>query len=250
MKWRKLPRLWLFQVLDAHVLCHYFRVCHVPVRTNSQTGHAGLSCAVLAALLIASGTVAAQTTQNSTAQPAQASATDPTGEWLVAQQVARIKIADCDGRLWGVVSWEKNPGTDTKNPDPNLRSRPTLGMPILLGMTPSKSGGWGSQQSKPNKWEGQIYNSEDGHTYSASISLVDPHTLRVQGCFLGFLCGGENWKRVEAQDTQSTASIQRNTTKPSATRKTTGAPPAEPSDDVCSRVLGATTGLSHERGLK
>ena len=175
---------------------------------------------------------------------------------MVAQQVARIKIADCDGRLWGVVAWEAKPGVDTKNPDPNLRSRPTLGMPILLGMTPSKSSNWNGQQAKTNKWEGQIYNSEDGHTYSASISLVDPRTLRVQGCFLGFLCGGENWTRVEPQDAQPAAapgqrSGSSSTAKSSGSRKTTGSQASEASDDVCSKALGSsTTGLSHERRLK
>jgi len=103
------------------------------------------------------------------AQPARISPPDPIGEWLVAKRIARIKIVDCSGRLWGVVSWEAQPGIDTKNPDPNLRSRPTLGMPILLGMAPTSS----------NQWEGQIYNSEDGNTYSASITLSDPNTLRV-----------------------------------------------------------------------
>jgi uncharacterized protein (DUF2147 family) len=171
------------------------------------------------------------------AQPAR-TPTDPTGEWLVAKQLARIKIADCDGRLWGVVAWEAQPGgIDKKNPDPNLRSRPTLGMPILLGMTPSKG----------NRWDGQIYNSEDGHTYSANITLVDPNTLRVQGCFLGFLCGGENWTRFETADL--TASTQRTTSKPAANRKTVAAPPPGPSEDVCSKTP-ASTGFSHERGLK
>jgi len=236
-------------MLDAHCRPRkYFRVLHVPIRTKLLSANARLSCAVFAVWLIANSTAFAQTVQGSAAQPA--AAPDPTGEWMVAQQVARIKIADCDGRLWGVVAWEAKPGTDTKNPDPNLRSRPTLGMPILLGMTPSKPGNWNGQPAKPNKWEGQIYNSEDGHTYSASISLVDPHTLRVQGCFLGFLCGGENWTRVETQDAQPAAPTQRNTTKPSNTRKTTGSQQPEPSDDVCSRALGSTTGLSHERGLK
>jgi len=210
-----------------------------------HSGYAKLSCAALAVFIIASGNALAQTVHGSAAQAAPPSATDPTGEWMVAQQVARIKIADCDGRLWGVVAWEAKPGVDTKNPDPNLRSRPTLGMPILLGMTPSKS-----SNAKTNKWEGQIYNSEDGHTYSASISLVDQRTLRVQGCFLGFLCGGENWKRVESQDTQPAALAQRNAAKPSNTRKTNSSPPQDTRDDVCSRVLSATTGLSHERRLK
>ena len=217
----------------------------MPIRTKLLSANARLSCAVFAVWLIANSTTFAQTAQGA-AQPA--TPPDPTGEWMVAQQVARIKIADCDGRLWGVVAWEAKPGTDVKNPDPNLRSRPTLGMPILLGMAPNKPGSWDNNKSK--KWEGQIYNSEDGHTYSASISLVDPNTLRVQGCFLGFLCGGENWTRVEPQDAQPTASTQRNTTKPSNARKTTGSQQPEPSDDVCSRALGSTTGLSHERGLK
>jgi uncharacterized protein (DUF2147 family) len=203
---------------------------HVPIRTDSKFGNkTRLLCAASAAWLIANGIALAQ--------PTDTSAQNPTGEWLVAKQLARIRIADCDGRLWGVVSWETRPGTDSKNPDPNLRSRPTLGMPILLGMAPSK----------PNQWDGQIYNSEDGHTYSASIKLLDPNTLRVQGCFLGFLCGGENWTRVEPQNTSS-APTQRPTTKPSGNRKTTGSQP-EQVDDVCSRALGSS-GLSHERGLK
>jgi uncharacterized protein (DUF2147 family) len=174
------------------------------------------------------------------AQPGR-TPTDATGEWLVAKQYARIKIADCDGRLWGVVAWEAQPGgIDKKNPDPNLRSRPTLGMPILLGMAPSK----------PNQWDGKIYNSEDGHTYSASISLVDPNTLRVQGCFLGFLCGGENWTRFESQDPPSTASTQRAPAKPSTSgsRRTASTQP-DSHDDVCSKTP-ASTGFSHERGLK
>jgi uncharacterized protein (DUF2147 family) len=174
------------------------------------------------------------------AQPADVTA-DPTGEWLVAKQYARIKIANCDGRLWGVVAWESQPGVDTKNPDPDLRNRPTLGMPILLGMTPTKA----------NRWEGQIYNSQDGHTYSASINLVDPNTLRVEGCFLRVLCGGEKWTRVETTDAPvgpPPASAPPKSSKPPDSRKAAGNQPQTP-DDVCSRVVGAA-GLPHERGLK
>jgi uncharacterized protein (DUF2147 family) len=202
----------------------------MPVRANPRVIKFVALCAAFAMWLIASSAA--------DAQPARVP-TDPTGEWLVANQVARIKIADCDGRLWGVVAWEAQAGIDKKNPDPTLRSRPTLGMPILLGMTPSKT----------NQWEGKIYNSEDGHTYSANISLLDPNTLRVQGCFLGFLCGGENWTRFEPQDVPATGSTQRApTTKPPSNRKVASSQP-EPSDDVCSKAP-ASTGFSHERGLK
>lgn len=215
----------------------------MPNITTKRTGIATPLGAAFALWLMAA--VAA------TAQPARISTPDPTGEWLVAKQVARIRIVDCDGRMWGVVAWEATPGVDRKNPDPNLRTRPTLGMPILLGMAPS--------QYDKNKWEGEIYNSEDGHTYSANISLADPNTLKVQGCFLGFLCGGENWSRADTTDTPTGTSSQKPQTKPPASGKTTGTRPAsanktaaaqpESSEDVCLRVLGPA-GLTHERGLK
>jgi len=171
-------------------------------------------------------------------QTATPSSPTPIGEWLVADRVARIKIVDCGGHLWGVVAWEVRPGgTDIRNPDPQLRSRSTLGMPILLDMT----------ATKPNKWEGQVYNSQNGKTYSASIALSDPNTLRIQGCVFGFLCGGENWTRFETNDTVGRAPVQTQS-KPAPGRKT-ATPQTPPADDVCSRVLGAA-GLSHERGLK
>ena len=115
-------------------------------------------------------------------------AADATGEWLVADRTARIRIADCGGTLWGVVSWEADPGgVDEKNPDPAKRSRPTLGMPILLGM---KAG-------EPNQWAGQIYNSQNGKSYSGGLALIRPDVLRVRGCIFGILCGGEDWTRVQ-----------------------------------------------------
>lgn len=143
---------------------------------------------MVAAILLTTSAAFAQNANN-LPQP------DPTGEWLVAKKIARIRVVDCDNRMWGIVSWEARPGIDKNNPDTQLRTRPTLGMPILLGMT----------QSKPDKWEGEIYNSEDGRTYNASISLLGPDTLKVQGCVLGFLCGGENWSRVGPSDSERAA---------------------------------------------
>jgi uncharacterized protein (DUF2147 family) len=196
---------------------------HVTNRANPATGK---SWPILAAalFLLSIGSAAHS-------QPATPSTPAPTGEWLVNDRVARIKIVDCSGHLWGVVAWEARPGgTDIRNPDPQLRSRPTLGMPILLDMTPTR----------PNKWEGQVYNSRNGKTYSANISLSDPNTLRIQGCVLGFLCGGESWTRVETNDTVGRA--------PTQTQSKTATPRPSPAD-VCSRLLGAA-GPPHERRLK
>jgi uncharacterized protein (DUF2147 family) len=123
------------------------------------------------------------------AVPGLAAAAEPTGEWLVEDKVAIIRIENCGGAMWGINAWEKEPGVDSSNPDVKKRGRPTLGAAIILGMKPTK----------PNKWEGEIYNPENGKKYEASISLSRPDVLRVTGCVLGFLCGGQDWTRVAAQ---------------------------------------------------
>jgi uncharacterized protein (DUF2147 family) len=115
-------------------------------------------------------------------------AADPTGDWKVADGVANIRVAQCSGSMWGVVAWEKTPGgKDKSNPDAAKQSRPTLGMPILIDM-----------KKKPgvDAWEGEVYNAKDGQNYSSTIKPVGTDQLEIQGCVLGFLCGGETWTRV------------------------------------------------------
>lgn len=116
-----------------------------------------------------------------------AAAAEPTGEWLVADGTARIRIEPCAGALWGVIAWTQTPGTDDNNPDPAKRSRSLVGMPILLNM----------KKAETNRWDGEVYNAENGKTYTSNISLVKNDVLRIEGCLLGgFFCGGENWTRV------------------------------------------------------
>jgi uncharacterized protein (DUF2147 family) len=119
---------------------------------------------------------------------APALALDPTGDWKVADGVANIRVAQCNGSMWGAVAWEQTPGgRDDHNPDVSKQSRPSLGMAILIDM-----------KKKPgvDQWEGQVYNAKDGQLYSSTIKPVDPDHLEIQGCVLGFLCGGETWTRV------------------------------------------------------
>jgi len=148
---------------------------------------------------------------------APAAAQDATGEWLVADATARIRIVNCGSALWGVVSWEKTPGgRDVKNPDAAKRERPTLGMPVLLDMRPADGG----------RWKGKVYNAKDGKIYDSTLALRGPSTLRVEGCVLGFLCGGENWTRA------------------GATNAVQGAPAPSP-QAICASVGAATTGRAH-----
>jgi uncharacterized protein (DUF2147 family) len=120
---------------------------------------------------------------------APALAEEPTGDWLVEDGTAKIRIENCGGALWGFVAWEKTPGgRDTENPDPAKRDRPTLGLPILLNMQQA--------QRTPGRWDGEVYNAQNGKTYTSHISLTNTETLRIEGCVLGFLCGGQNWSRA------------------------------------------------------
>jgi len=118
----------------------------------------------------------------------------PAGEWLVANKAAHIRIIDCDGSLWGVVSWEAHAGgIDDKNPDPAKRGRPTLGMAVLLDL----------KATGPNRWGGELYNSKNGKTYTGGVTLLTPDRITVRGCVLGILCGGENWTRVNEPDAET-----------------------------------------------
>src|SRR4029450_10028714 len=86
---------------------------------------------------------------------------------------------------------EKMPGgKDKNNPDVAKQSRPTLGMPILIEM-----------KKKPgvDAWEGEVYNAKDGQLYSSTIKPVGTDQLEIQGCVLGFLCGGGSWARGGAE---------------------------------------------------
>ena len=129
--------------------------------------------------------------------PPSAGSPDPTGDWRVEEGTAHIRVAICDGALWGVIGWEQSPGTDSENPDPALQTRPTLGMPILVNMKPD------AKKPEANKWVGKIYNAKNGKMYDSNVTLMSPTALKVQGCVLGVFCGGETWTKVA--DTPATA---------------------------------------------
>ena len=112
-------------------------------------------------------------------------AADPAGNWLVADKTAIIRIAPCAQAYCGTILWTAQPGVDEHNPDPRRRDRPIVGTQILLGMKPARG----------ERWDGEIYNPENGKTYSGHIILLNADLLRIEGCVL-FFCGGENWTRA------------------------------------------------------
>jgi uncharacterized protein (DUF2147 family) len=163
-------------------------------------------------------------------------AAEPIGEWLVADGVAHIRVEKCGDQYWGVVSWEQQPGMDANNPDPAKRNRPTLGMPVLLGM----------KATQPNRWDGQIYNSENGKTYTGNISLTSQDVLRVEGCLLIF-CGGQDWTRVAKATTTGRAgqaATQPRTAGPAPQGGRSASPSTQTAQEVCANVSRRMSSLA------
>lgn len=108
---------------------------------------------------------------------------DVTGLWSVNDGKAEIAISECGetlcGHLISAKKIETEPGVvDKKNHNPLLRLRKLKGLLVLTGFV----GG-------PSEWKGgTIYNPDDGGTYSATIRLVNPDTLKVTGCIIRPLC--------------------------------------------------------------
>ncbi len=127
------------------------------------------------------------------------------GTWLTESGVAQVKIGPCSdpsgGALCGLVVGLINPkgpdgkaiapeaATDYRNENAALRSRRVIGMPLIWGF---------KKTSDPNAFEeGQIYNGEDGKTYSANISLQPDGKLRLRG-YVGSPMFGKTqvWTRI------------------------------------------------------
>lgn len=130
---------------------------------------------------------------------AAAQSGDPVGTWLNADKDGIVQIGDCRelghgaaGTLCGVVAWIRDavdpttgrPPVDGKNANPALRSRPIMGLPVLTELRPSSA----------NRWDGKVYNIDDGKTYSGKVTLVSGNQLRVEGCVM-LMCQGETWTR-------------------------------------------------------
>ena len=116
--------------------------------------------------------------------------TDIAGTWLTQSRDAVVRIEDCgDGTPCGVVQWVKpNPKgpNDANNPDPQLRTRPLVGLRLLYGF-----------RSRDGVWEqGHIYDPSSGRTYAAHIASAGDGTLKVSGC-VGPFCQNQSWTRVK-----------------------------------------------------
>ncbi len=107
------------------------------------------------------------------------------GTWLTQDKDSKVEIfKGKDGKFNGAIVWLKEPNRngkpkmDDKNPDAKLRTRPTLGLPLLTGFSFDKDN---------NEWsDGVIYDPKSGKTYKCLLWFEkDLNTLHVKG-FIGF----------------------------------------------------------------
>ena len=125
------------------------------------------------------------------------------GTWLTDAK-SEITIAPCPDGFCGTISkivvpediYKANKSAidqlgsnfqDSLNKDPALRSRPIMGLQILTL----------HQGKSPKIFDGDIYNPQDGNTYSGYVEVLGPDKVKLNGCVLyNIICRGEEWKRV------------------------------------------------------
>lgn len=119
------------------------------------------------------------------------------GIWLSTNKDGKVKIYEKDGKFYGEIIWlleplDENSGkpkTDIYNPDESKHQNPVIGLNILKGLVFDEDNVWD---------DGQIYDPENGKTYSCKMTLKDEDHLDVRG-FVGFSLLGrtENWTRIK-----------------------------------------------------
>ncbi len=123
------------------------------------------------------------------------------GFWNTQDHDTRFEFYRCGRQYCGKISYLREPNyspgdsdglaglpkLDTHNPDPLLRKRTLLGLPLIGGF----------RYVGDNSWEGgTIYDPEDGRKYSCKIWLDGKNRLELRG-YLGFSLFGrtETWVR-------------------------------------------------------
>jgi uncharacterized protein (DUF2147 family) len=126
---------------------------------------------------------------------APARAADPLGTWLTGDKKGKVHIVNCGGAICGNLVWVQEPidpdtnkpKLDKNNADAAKKTRPLIGVPIVLSMKPSGDG----------KWEGQVYNAEDGNTYSGSFTMTGANSAQLKGCVMGgLICKSSSWTKT------------------------------------------------------
>jgi len=119
---------------------------------------------------------------------ALAGADGPIGKWRTGDGSAQVQIRECSVGLCGsIVATADRSGADENNPNPSLRGRKLLGLPILS-----------LKKAGDNTWSGDVYNAQNGQNYHARLSMSGDSALTIEGCVPDTnVCGAEKWTRAK-----------------------------------------------------
>ena len=140
-----------------------------------------------AAIAVTAAALCAATVMAAAADPGTDAAV---GRWRTPEDSAVVEVQACGGDLCGyIVTSDRLKADpmqkDVRNKDPALRGRAIKGVALFEHMT----GGSGV-------WKGKVYNPADGGLYAGSVRLIDPDTLKLEGCLTWPLCKSQTWRRL------------------------------------------------------
>ena len=112
-------------------------------------------------------------------------AANPSGVWKMSDGKVTVKVSNCGSNLCAriiglaepISKIDGKPKIDRENPNPAKRKRPLIGLSILIGMKPAGDG----------KWQGAIYNPDDGKVYSGTLRYSGG-SIKLKGCGAGIFC--------------------------------------------------------------
>jgi uncharacterized protein (DUF2147 family) len=105
------------------------------------------------------------------------------GRWRSPGGNSIIDIAPCGAELCGTVAW----ASDKAKQDARKTTDHLVGTQLLTGL----------EEKKPGRWQGTLFIPDRNMRATARIQLVDPHQLKVSGCFAMVLCSTQIWSRFD-----------------------------------------------------
>lgn len=138
------------------------------------------------------------------AQSSSPAAADPRGRWITANGNLEVEVAPCGTALCGTVT--KVLGNRSMAPGGGSMQaadgRPALGMTLLQDFKPVDAS---DASRSPTEWAGQIYNRENGKTYSCNMTVSTAGNAAgelVLHAYVGLPLFGktQRWTRAAAQD--------------------------------------------------
>ena len=108
---------------------------------------------------------------------------EPWGVWVREESGTSFDFYNCAGKLCAKVI------AVAKDDDPAA-----IGTVILRNAVRKPDGAW----------YGDLYNTDNGKTYSGTVKVDKPDELTLKGCLWKYLCKSETWVRLEDQKAAST----------------------------------------------